>query len=144
MYSYGHPHMAGQKLDDQLEHTLSSYVRIRDVALKTCQRRWTIGISGERGSGISVPAVRHDDDDDDDDLRSMVGIYHKNHIKMNNITSNFQIATKINDNTLCVIFQTVVLILIVVSWNITFRPLYPLAFLVYLGMDIAGSNKKGR
>ena len=28
-----------QKQDDQLEHTYSSYVRIRDVALKTCQRR---------------------------------------------------------------------------------------------------------
>ena len=37
-----------------------------DVALKTCQRRWTIGRSGERGSGISVLAARHDDDDDDD------------------------------------------------------------------------------
>ena len=58
------PHMAGQKQDDQLEHTSSSYVRIRDVALKTCQRRWTIGKSGERGSGISVPVGRHDDDDD--------------------------------------------------------------------------------
>ena len=57
------PHMAGQKQDDQLEHTFSSYVRIRDVALKTCQRRWTIGRSGERGSGISVLAARHDDDD---------------------------------------------------------------------------------
>ena len=34
-------------------HTYSSYVRIRDVALKTCRRRWTIGRSGERGSGIS-------------------------------------------------------------------------------------------
>ena len=33
------PHMAEQKQDDQLEHTYSSYVRIRDVALKTCQRR---------------------------------------------------------------------------------------------------------
>ena len=58
---YGPPHMARQKLDDQLEHTYSSSVRIRDVALKTCQRRWTIGRSGERGSGISVPAPRHDD-----------------------------------------------------------------------------------
>ena len=58
--------MAGQKQDDQLEHTFSSYVRIRDVALKTYQRRWTIGRSGERGSGISVLAARHDDDDDDD------------------------------------------------------------------------------
>ena len=42
----------------------SSYVRIRDVALKTCQRRWMIGRSGERASGISVLAARHDDDDD--------------------------------------------------------------------------------
>ena len=36
MYSYGPPHMAKQKQDDQLEHTYSSYVRIQDVALKTC------------------------------------------------------------------------------------------------------------
>ena len=32
------PHMAGQKQDDQHEHTFSSYVRIRDIALKTYQR----------------------------------------------------------------------------------------------------------
>ena len=37
-----------------------------DVALKTYQRRRAIGRSGKRGSGISVPAARHDDDDDDD------------------------------------------------------------------------------
>ena len=49
-------------------HTFSSYVRIRDVALKTCQRRWTIERSGERGSGISVLAARHDDDDDDEQI----------------------------------------------------------------------------
>ena len=48
MYSNGPPRMAEQKQDDQLEHTYSSYVRIRDVALKTCQRWWTIGKSGER------------------------------------------------------------------------------------------------
>ena len=65
MYSYGPPHMAKQKQDDQLEHTYSSYERIRDVALKTCQRRWMIGSSGERGSGIFVLAARHDDDDDE-------------------------------------------------------------------------------
>ena len=53
-----------QKQDDQHEHTFSSYVRIRDVVLKTCLRRWTIGRSGERGSGISVLPARHDDDDD--------------------------------------------------------------------------------
>ena len=45
--------------------TYSSYVRIRDVSLKTCRRRWMIGRNGGRGSGISVQAVRHDDDDDD-------------------------------------------------------------------------------
>ena len=39
MYSYGLPYMTGQKQDDQLEHTFSSNVRIRDVTLKTCQRR---------------------------------------------------------------------------------------------------------
>ena len=33
-------------------------------SLKTCERRWTIGRSGERGSGIPVPAARHDDDDE--------------------------------------------------------------------------------
>ena len=78
MYSYGPPQMAAQKLDDQLEHTYSSYVRIRDVARKTCQRGWTIGRSGERGLGISVLAVRHDDDDDDED-----------DIKMNRFTKRF-------------------------------------------------------
>ena len=64
MYSYGPPHMDKQKQDDQLEHTYSSYVRIRDVTLKTCQKRWMIGRSGERGSGISVLAARHHDDDE--------------------------------------------------------------------------------
>ena len=63
MYSYGPPHMAKQKQDDQLKHTYSSSVRIRDVALKTCQKRWMIGRSGEWGSGISVLAAWHDDDD---------------------------------------------------------------------------------
>ena len=54
--------MAGQKEDDQHEHTFSSYVRIRDVVLKTCLGRWTK--SGERRSGISVLVARHYDDDD--------------------------------------------------------------------------------
>ena len=50
--------MAGQKQDGQLEHTFSSYVRIWDVALKTYQKRLTIGRSGKSGSGISVLAAR--------------------------------------------------------------------------------------
>ena len=63
MYSYEPPHMAVQKQDDQHEHTYSNYVKIQDVVQKTCLRRWTIGKSGERGSGISVLPARHDDDD---------------------------------------------------------------------------------
>ena len=62
--SYGPPHRAKQKQDDQRKHTYNSYVRIRDVALKTGQKRWMIGRSGERESGISVLAARHDDNDD--------------------------------------------------------------------------------
>ena len=49
------PHKAEQKQDDQFEHTYSGYVRIRDIVLKTCQRQWTTGRSGER-SLISVQA----------------------------------------------------------------------------------------
>ena len=67
MYSYGPPHMAEQEQDDQHEHTFSNYVRIRDVVQKTCQRRWTIGKSGERVSGIPVLPARHDNDNDDED-----------------------------------------------------------------------------
>ena len=40
-----------------------------------------IGRSCERGSGISVQAVRHDDDDDDDDISGKEmwkgGVYYK-------------------------------------------------------------------
>ena len=63
MYSNWPPHLAKQKQENQLEHTYSSYVRIQDVALKTCHKRWIIGRSGGRRSGISVLAARHDDDD---------------------------------------------------------------------------------
>ena len=35
-----------------------------------------IGRSGERWSGISVQAARHDDDDDDDDLIIIMSSYH--------------------------------------------------------------------
>ena len=57
----------------QVWHTFSNYVRIRDVVQKTCLRRWTIGKSGERGSGISVLPARHDDDHDDDDDSFLTG-----------------------------------------------------------------------
>ena len=55
--------MVEQKQDNQLEPTYSISVRIRDVALRTYQKRLTIGRSGERGSVISMLAARHDDDD---------------------------------------------------------------------------------
>ena len=42
------------------DRTYIRQLRIRNVSLKTCQRRWTIGRSGEKGSGISVLAARHD------------------------------------------------------------------------------------
>ena len=56
--------MDEQMPDDQLEFTYSSSVPVRDVALKTYRKQWTIG-GGERGSGIFVLIARHDDDDDD-------------------------------------------------------------------------------
>ena len=59
----GPPHMADQKQEDQLEHTYNSSERIQDVSLKTWQKRWTIGRSGKRESGISVLVAWHDDDD---------------------------------------------------------------------------------
>ena len=57
-------HGRGKSRNDQHERTFSSCVRIQDVVLKTCLGRWTIGRSGERGSGISVLPARYDDDDD--------------------------------------------------------------------------------
>ena len=96
------------------ERSARTYVqhlwRIRDVALKTCQRRWTIGRNGERGSGISVLAPRHHDDDDPtlsvyiSEMRYYVHYLH---------------------------FRTIVLIF-VAMFITTFRPLYALAFFRWL------------
>ena len=65
MYSYGPLHMYEQRQDDQLEPIYSSSVSIRDVALKTYRKQWTIEKGGETGSGISVLIAGHDDHDDD-------------------------------------------------------------------------------
>ena len=62
MYSCGPLHMDEQRQNDQLELTYTSSVWIWDVALKTCQKQWTIGRGGKRGSGISALMIRHDDD----------------------------------------------------------------------------------
>ena len=62
MYPCGPLHMDEQTQDDQLEPTYHSSEPIRDVALKTCRKQWTMGRGDERGSGISVLMARHDDD----------------------------------------------------------------------------------
>ena len=64
MYFFGPLHVDKQRQDVQLKPTYSSSVPIRDVALRIYRKQWTIGKCGERGSGISVLIVRHDDDDD--------------------------------------------------------------------------------
>ena len=66
--TYGRAKAVWPAVSTLLSHTYSSFVRIRDVTLKTFQKRWIIGRSGERGSGISVLAARHHNDDDDDDI----------------------------------------------------------------------------
>ena len=63
--------------DDQHERTFSSYVRIQVVVLKTCLGRWTIGRSGERGSGISVLPARYDDDDDEHFWKNFLMVHDK-------------------------------------------------------------------
>ena len=56
--------MDEQRQDNQLEPTYSSSVPIRNVALKTCRKQRTIGRGDDRGSGISVLMVRHDEVDE--------------------------------------------------------------------------------
>ena len=45
------------------EHCKEDLDKPQDVVLKTYLGRWTIGRSGERGSGISVLPARYDDDE---------------------------------------------------------------------------------
>ena len=58
MYSREPFYVDVQKQDDQLEITYSSSVPIRNVALRTCRKQWTIG---------SWVLIRQHDDDDNDD-----------------------------------------------------------------------------
>ena len=51
-----------QRQGDQLEPPHNSSEPIQDVDLKTYRERWMIKTGGERGSGRSVLAARHDDD----------------------------------------------------------------------------------
>ena len=56
--------MDEQRQDDQLEPTYSSFVPIRDVALRTYRKQSMIGRRGERGPGISVLIAGLDNDDE--------------------------------------------------------------------------------
>ena len=62
--------MDEQRLDDLLESVYNS----SDVSWNTSREQCTIEMDGERGSGRSVLAVRHDDDDDDDDDYQKFGL----------------------------------------------------------------------
>ena len=56
--------MDKQRQDDQLEPIYNSSVPIQDIALKTSREQWKIETGGQKGSGRSALAARHDDDDD--------------------------------------------------------------------------------
>ena len=63
MYSCGPLHTDEQRQDIQFEPTYSS-----SVAPRISWKQWTIGRCGDRGSGISVLIMRHDDNDDETQL----------------------------------------------------------------------------
>ena len=70
-------------------------MRIRDIALKTGQKR-RIGRSDGRGSGISVVVARHDDDDERQKEKLMVWV-ENNILDLKNIKKkreNFKPAMK--------------------------------------------------
>ena len=56
----------GQLDYDQLNiyRLYNSSVPIQDIPLKTCRKQWTIEKGGEKESGRSMLAARHDDDDE--------------------------------------------------------------------------------
>ena len=60
--------MDEQRQDNQLEPIYNNSVPIKDIAWKTSRERWTIETGGEKGSGRSMLAARHDEDDDNDDV----------------------------------------------------------------------------
>ena len=57
--------MDEQRQDDQREPIYNSSVPKHRAAWTTYREWWTIETVGERGSGRSTLAARHDDDDDD-------------------------------------------------------------------------------
>ena len=66
--SCGPLHVDEQRQDDQLEPTFHSSVPIRNVALMTCRKQWTMGKGRKRRLGMSVLIAWQDDADDDNDV----------------------------------------------------------------------------
>ena len=71
-------HMDEQKQNDQPEPIYKSYVPIQYVALKTYREPWTRETGGERGSGRSVLAARHNDDDNIELIYRAIAIQNNN------------------------------------------------------------------
>ena len=53
MSTYGPPHMAVQKQDDQLELTYSNYVRTQDVTLMNDREKWRGRVRDIRAGGTT-------------------------------------------------------------------------------------------
>ena len=64
MYSCGPLHTDEQGWSNQLEPIYNGSVLIEDIAWKTCQEQWMIGMSGRKESEKSVLAACHNDDND--------------------------------------------------------------------------------
>ena len=57
-----HGYASVGRLTGTYQHQLCTNI---DIVWRTSRERWMIGTNGERESGKSLLAVRHDDDDDD-------------------------------------------------------------------------------
>ena len=64
MFSCGPIRMNEQRQENQLKPTYNRSAPTWEVALETRQKQWMIEKGGERGSGVSILLVPHDDDDD--------------------------------------------------------------------------------
>ena len=77
-YSSGSHQTDEQRQDDQLEPIFNSSVPIQDVALETNREQWMTETGGERESGRSMQAGRHDDDDDTDSFDIVTEVLQRN------------------------------------------------------------------
>ena len=79
MNSCGPLHKDEQRQNDQLESIYNRSVPMQDIARKISRERRTIETGGEKGSGKSVLAARHDDDDDDENANNLIQDLNSSH-----------------------------------------------------------------